>query len=89
VEVRRGERAQGALWACERAQYTPTRQFCLGLCDEGFTIYGKYMLVLECLRYLLLAGLKLYLSIFNSNPFPLRLGKQLMSLAIVVYRICP
>jgi hypothetical protein len=43
---------------------------------EGeFTIYGKYMLVLECLRYLLLAGLKLYLSIFNSKPFPLRLGK--------------
>jgi hypothetical protein len=33
------------------------------------------MLVLECLRYLLLAGLKLYLSIFNSKPFPLRLGK--------------
>jgi hypothetical protein len=44
---------------------------------EGeFTIYGKYMLVLECLRYLLLAGLKLYLSIFNSKPFPLRLGNQ-------------
>jgi hypothetical protein len=42
---------------------------------EGeFTIYGKYMLVLEYLRYLLLAGLKLYLSIFRSRPFPLRLG---------------
>jgi hypothetical protein len=43
---------------------------------EGeFTIYGKYMLVLECLRYLFLASLKLYLSIFNSKPFPLRLGR--------------
>ena len=34
-----------------------------------FTIYGKYMLVLECLR---IAGLKLYLRIFKSKPFPLR-----------------
>jgi hypothetical protein len=42
---------------------------------EGeFTIYGKYMLVLQCLRYLLLSGLELYLNIFKSNPFPLRLG---------------
>jgi len=41
---------------------------------EGiFTIYGKYMVVLECLRYLLLAGLKFHLSIFKSKPFPLRL----------------
>jgi hypothetical protein len=58
---------------------TPTRQFCLGYCEKAvegeFIIYGKYMLVLECLRYLLLAGLKLYLSIFESKPFPLRLGK--------------
>ena len=35
------------------------------------------MLVLECLRYLLFADLKLYLSIFKSKPFPLRLGKIL------------
>jgi hypothetical protein len=27
--------------------------------EAEFTIYGKYMLVLECLRYLLLAGVKL------------------------------
>jgi hypothetical protein len=83
VEVRRGERAQGTLWAWawafEWAQYTPTRQLCLGHCEKAgegeFTIYGKYMLVLECLRYLLLASLELYLSIFKSKPFPLRLGK--------------
>ena len=64
---------------------TPTRQFFFGLGhlrDEGeaeggfFTVYGKYVLVLECLRYLLLASLKLYLSIFESKPFPLRLWKS-------------
>jgi hypothetical protein len=40
------------------------------------TIYGKYTLVLrlERLRYILLASLKLYLSIIRSKPFPLRLG---------------
>jgi hypothetical protein len=59
---------------------TPTRQFCLGHCEkvvEGeFTIYRKYMLVLECLRYLLLASLKLYQCIFKSKPFRLRLGEK-------------
>ena len=58
---------------------TPTRQFYLGRCKKAvegvFTVYGKYMLVLECLRYLLLAGLKFYLSIFNSKLFPLHLEK--------------
>ena len=73
MEVCRGERAQGALWA-----RVPTCQLCLGHCEkavkEEFTIYGEYMLVLEHLRYLLLACLKLYLSIFKSKPFPLCLG---------------
>ena len=61
--VRWGERAQGILWAWEHS--TPTRQLCVGYCEKAFegkvTTDGKYMLqvVLECLRYLLLAGLKL------------------------------
>ena len=58
---------------------TSTCQFYLGRCEkvvEGvFTIYGKYMLIFECLHYLLLAGLKFYLSIFNSKLFPLHLEK--------------
>jgi hypothetical protein len=43
------------------------------------------MLVLECSGYILLAGLKLYLGISESKPFPLRVGKiiSLLSLGIV------
>jgi hypothetical protein len=75
----RGERAQDAFRLMGTG--TPTRQFLSRTLREGavvegeFTIYGKYMLVLECLRYLLLASLKFYLSIFNSKTVPLRLGK--------------
>ena len=86
MEVRRGEWAQGALWAwsmCMRVSTVHTYSSVLSetlrekeVVEGKFTVYGKYMLVLECLRYLLLAGLKLYLSIFKSNPFPFRLGKQ-------------
>ena len=73
---------------------TPVRPFQLGQCEkavEGESIYRKYTLVLECLRYLLLAGLNLYLRIFKSKPFPPRLGekKPPLSSAIWGYRICP
>jgi hypothetical protein len=38
---------------------------------------GQDTPVVECLRYLLLAGRKLYLKIFKSKPFPpLRLGNN-------------
>ena len=46
-----------------------------GAVKGEFTIYGEYILVIKCFRYLLIAGLKLYLSIFKSKPFPLRPGK--------------
>ncbi len=43
---------------------TPIRQFCLGHREKAvegeFTTYGRYILVFECLRYLLLASLKFY-----------------------------
>ena len=50
--------------------------FCLGHCEKAVNgDYGKYVLVLGCLYYILLADLKLYLSTFESKQFPLRLGK--------------
>ena len=42
-----------------------------------FTIYDKHMFLLECLRNLLLAGLKLHLSVVKGNSFPLRLENAL------------
>jgi hypothetical protein len=54
-------------YASERS--TSTR---LGHCEKAvYACRG----VLECLRYLLLACLKLYLNIFKSEPFLLLLGK--------------
>ena len=58
-----------------------TRQFCLGHREKRRPLRGNslsimYTLVLEYLvRHLLLAGLKLYLSMLERKPIPLRLEK--------------
>jgi hypothetical protein len=68
--------------------YTPTCQFLYGTLREGRGYSLPMVSIcssLSTLRYILLAGLKLYLGISESKPFPLRLGKitSLLSLAIV------
>jgi hypothetical protein len=44
---------------------------------RGFTIYVKYMLLLERSRNLLLTGLKFYLGVFEGESLPLRLENAL------------
>ena len=44
---------------------------------RGFTIYVKYMLLLERSRNLLLAGLKFYLGVFEGESLLLRLENAL------------
>jgi hypothetical protein len=62
----------------------PTRQFLSRTLREGSRggihrlWYSTYMLVLECLRYLLLASLKLYLSVFNRFRFALENNLSLL-----------
>ena len=73
-----------------------TVQVCLGHCEKAvggnspsMVSICMYMHVLECLRYLLLAGLRLYLSIFKRKPFPLRLEKPSLSASpLWIHRFC-
>ena len=72
VEVRRGEGTQGALWACES-----TLSIAREKAARGFTIYVKYVLLLERTHNLLLAGLKFYLGVFEGDSLLLRLENAL------------